>query len=73
MDQVVEIYEASLQQEYLVKGTNESLNVCAIAYILVGHDINHETRAEVFDQLVKSKMSSDFIDDINRTIREKLL
>lgn len=73
LDQVVDIYEASLQHEYLVKGTNESLNVCAIAYILVGDDIKHETRAQVFDQLVKSKMSSDFIDDVSRTIREKLL
>lgn len=70
VDQVVEIYEASLQNEYPVM--DESLNVCAISYLLVG-DIDHQKRAEIFAELIKSKMASDFMDDVNRILREKLL
>ena len=72
VDQVVEIYEASLQKEYRLSSVDENLNVCATSYILVGH-INNSIRAQVFDELMRSKMASDFLDDVNRTVREKLL
>lgn len=70
-DQVVDIYEASLIKEYPVRGTGENLNVCAISYLLVGQ-VDLETRTRVFEELIKSKMSSDFLIDINRTVRDKL-
>jgi hypothetical protein len=72
IDQVVEIYEASLQKEYPVRGTDEKLNVCATSYLLVG-DICHDKRAEIFKELIQSKMASDFLDDVSRTVRAKLL
>lgn len=71
-DEVVNIYEESLQKEYPVRGTDESLNVCATSYLLVG-DVQPTRRAAIFRQLLKSKMSSDFLDDVNTTIRSKLL
>ena len=71
-DQVVQIYEASLQNEYPVGGTKDNLNVCATSYLLVG-DVEPEVRAEVFRQLMKSNMASDFLDDVNRIVREKLM
>ena len=74
VDQVVDIYEASLEKEYHVQGTNDNLNVCATSYILVGDvDGGNDVRANVIDELIKSKVASDFLVDINRTIREKLM
>ena len=69
---VVEIYEASLVEEYPLKGTDSNLNACATSFILVG-DIGNCERTEIFDRLVKSKMANDFMEDINRAVREKLL
>ena len=77
VDQVVEIYEASLHKEYPVSGIPENnLNLAVISFILVGQ-IEAETetkqnRAEIFDKLMKSKMAAEFLDDVNRTVRQKL-
>ena len=70
-DQVVEIYEASLKKEYPVGGTKDTLNMCTTSYLLVGN-VEPEVRSNVFQELMKSKMASDFLDDINRVVREKL-
>ena len=71
-DQVVQIYEASLQKEYPVGGTKDNLNVCSTSYLLV-EDVEPDVRTRVFRQLMKSNMASDFLDDINRIVRDKLM
>ncbi len=73
VQEVVTIYEASLQKEYPIKGLGQedNLNLAATSYILVG-DMASEKRAEVFRELLKSRMASDFMDDVSRTIRSKL-
>jgi hypothetical protein len=72
-EQVVAIYEKSLRGEYPVSGVEESLARCAVNYLLVGSGISHEQRIYVFGQLVRSQMALDFVDDVNKTVREKLL
>ncbi len=71
-DQVVSIYGESLVKEHPLSGTHESLNVCAISFILVG-DICDSKRVEIFTQLLKSELKSDFLDDVSQTVRQKLL
>ena len=51
--------------------SENNLNACATAFLLVG-DVEPDVRAEVFQELVKSKMSTDFMDDVNRLVRQKL-
>ena len=72
-EEVVAIYEKSLQRPYPVSGVEETLSRCAVNYLLVGSSIGHARRVQIFRQLVSSKMAVDFVDDINKTIREKLL
>ena len=51
--------------------SENNLNACATAFLLVG-DVEPDVRAKVFQELVKSKMSTDFMDDVNRLVRQKL-
>ena len=70
---MVTIYEQSLQRDYPVSGVEETLSRCAVNYLLVGSSIGHARRVDIFRQLVGSKMAGDFVDDVSKTIREKLL
>jgi len=76
VDQVVEIYEASLHKEYPVRGIqDDNLSLSAISFILVGEfdeKVVKTGRAEIFNQLMKSKMAAEFLDDVNRIVRQKL-
>ena len=76
VDQVVEIYEASLHKEYPVRGIQDNnLSLSAISFILVGEfdeKLVKTGRAEIFNQLMKSKMAAEFLDDVNRIVRQKL-
>ena len=78
VDQVVEIYEASLHQEYPVKGIpDNNLNFAATSFILVGYIDETEgeakrNRPQIIHQLMKSKIAAEFLDDVNRTVRQKL-
>ena len=77
VDQVVEIYEASLHKEYPASGIpDNNLNLAAISFILVGHieaeTETKENRAKIFDEIMRSKVAAEFLDDINRTVRQKL-
>ena len=72
-EEVVTIYEQSLQMEYPVSGVEETLSRCAVNFLLVGGSIGHARRVQIFRQLVGSKMAADFVDDVNKTVREKLL
>ena len=72
VDQVVEIYGESLMKEYLVRGVDEKqLNVCAISFLLVG-EMDLKQRSRVFKQLLTSKLSTDFMDDVKQCVKEKL-
>ena len=72
MDQVVDIYQESLLKEYLVPGAEEKqLNVCAILQLLVGQ-MELKERGQVFRQLLTSKLSADFLEDVKQCVREKL-
>ena len=70
-DQVVLIYESSLQKEHPVQCVEESLSRCAVNYLLVGA-MDNMKRVEVFKELVASKMKGDFIDDVSKILKEKL-
>ena len=70
-DQVVGIYEKSLQSNYPVLGIDENLNICTTSFVLVGN-FAHQKRVSIFRELVASKMCSDFIDDVTKTITQKL-
>ena len=70
---MVAIYEQSLQKEYPVSGVEETLSRCALNYLLVGSSIGHARRVEIFRELLGSKLAGDFVDDVGKTIREKLL
>ena len=76
VDQVVEIYEASLHKEYPVRGIQDNnLSLSAISFILVGEfdeKVVKTGRAGIFNQLMKSKMAAEFLDDVNRIVRQKL-
>jgi hypothetical protein len=41
------------------------------SFVLVGN-FRHQKRVELFRELVSSKMGPDFIDDISKTIAQKL-
>ena len=70
---MVEIYRESLLKEYPIPGTEEKhLNVCATAYLLVGH-MGVKERGEVFRKLLTSKLATDFMYDVNKCVRENLL
>ena len=51
--------------------SDNNLNACATAFLLVG-DVEPDVRAKVFQELVKSKMITYFMDDVNRLVRQKL-
>ena len=73
-DLVVDIYQESLLKEYLVPGVaaeEKQLNVCAIFQLLVGQ-MELKERGQVFRQLLTSKLSADFLEDIRQCVREKL-
>jgi len=74
--QVVRVYERSLQRRYPVtardSSAESSLAVCAVSYLLVG-TMSHARREELFRQLMASNMSSDFADDVAKTLRAQLL
>ena len=73
-EEVVTIYEQSLQREYPVSGVGgETLSRCAVNFLLVCGSVGHERRVEIFRRLVASKVAADFVDDVSKTIREKLL
>ncbi len=56
-----------------VSGCEESsLSSCAVSYLLVGA-MPHAKRAAVFQELLKSRMSSDFADDVGKILRGKML
>ena len=71
-DQVVEVYEKSLQSEYPVHGAEESLSKCAVNHLLVG-EMSLDKRASVYKALLSSGMNADFLDDLTKTLRGKLL
>lgn len=78
-DQVVCIYEHILQGEYPVREDEGDdyeetamLNTCAVSYLMVGA-FKHEVRVNIFRQLASSKMKTDFVDDIGKILRDKLL
>ena len=76
-EEVVAIYEQSLQREYPVSGLGsggeETLSRCAVNFLLVCGSVGHERRVEIFRRLVASKVAGDFVDDVSKTIRERLL
>lgn len=52
-------------------GCPEPLSICAISYIIVGN-MNHQKRVRLFKEMVLSRMKSDFVDDINNMLSQRL-
>ena len=54
------------------------MNLAAISFILVGEFFEEtetdvkQGRAQVFEQLMKSKVAAEFLDDVNRIVRQNL-
>ncbi len=76
-DQVVNVYEKSLQHggDYsclVGDDASETLAASAVNFLLVG-TMSNTRRVQIFAELVRSRMCADFVDDVGKVIRSRLL
>jgi len=71
---LVDLYRLALQKKYPVQcgGNPGTLAQATVCTLLVG-DMPTRDRVELFRKLVCSQLSGDFIDDVGKMLREKLL
>jgi len=71
-DNIIEIYKHSLQKEYPVRSADVTLSGCTVSTVLVG-DMSTASRVRLVHLLMQSQLHQDFMDDVSKTIRGKLL
>ena len=71
---LVELYRLALQKKYPVQcgGYQGTLSGATVCTLLVG-DMPSRERTTLFRKLSRSELSGDFIDDVSKMLREKLL
>ena len=71
---LVELYRLALQKKYPVQcaGNPGTLAQSTVYTVLVG-DMPNRDRVDLVRRLVSSQLSGDFIDDVSKLLRGKLL
>lgn len=70
--EVVSIYSRSLRGALTLVEEDQSLSDCAVSYLLVGA-MRHEVRTAAIKELLASEACGNFLDDVGRILRQKML